>query len=85
MSITQWILGIRPESDGLRVEPVIPPDLPGFRAQRLFRGVRYEIEALRAGEGNGVRLELDGQELVGTVVPLPAQGTQAVRVRLGGR
>ncbi len=86
VAITQWILGIRPAYDGLRIEPVIPPDWPGFQAQRLFRGVRYEIEAVRAGEGNGVRLEVDGKAIDGTVVPLPPKGTEAVRVRarLGG-
>ena len=31
------------------------------RARRLYRGVRYEIEVLRVGEGNEVRLEVEGR------------------------
>ncbi|MGH2928728.1 MAG: GH36-type glycosyl hydrolase domain-containing protein, partial [Solirubrobacteraceae bacterium] len=38
VAITQWILGIRPELDGLRVDPVLPSSWPGFTATRRFRG-----------------------------------------------
>ena len=38
VAISQWILGIRPEFDGLRVEPVIPAAWAGFHATRVFRG-----------------------------------------------
>jgi cellobiose phosphorylase len=47
VAITQWILGIRPELSGLRVEPVIPADWPGFAAQRRFRDAVYEISVRR--------------------------------------
>lgn len=30
--MTQWILGIRPEYDGLRIDPVIPARWKGFTA-----------------------------------------------------
>ena len=30
-AITQWILGIRPDYDGLRIAPVVPERWPGFR------------------------------------------------------
>ncbi len=58
--------------DGLRIEPVIPPEWQGFSATRLYRGVRYEIQVVREGDGNEVRLEVDGKAVEGTVVPLPA-------------
>ncbi len=32
VTITQWILGIRPAWDGLQIAPVIPADWPGFTA-----------------------------------------------------
>ncbi len=38
---TQWILGIRAEYDGLRVDPCIPSTWSGFRATRKYRGVTY--------------------------------------------
>ena len=44
VAITQWILGIRPEYDGLRVDPVLPAGWPGFTATRRFRGATYIIQ-----------------------------------------
>jgi cellobiose phosphorylase len=40
---TQWILGIRAEYDGLRIDPCIPSKWSGFRATRKYRGVTYLI------------------------------------------
>lgn len=41
---TQWILGIRAEYDGLRVDPCIPSKWNGFKATRKYRGVTYQIK-----------------------------------------
>jgi cellobiose phosphorylase len=86
VAVTQWILGIRPELDGLRIDPVIPSAWPGFTATRRFRGATYEITVRRAGtldsgmaEGAGVRV--DGTQVVGTVLPLAAAGA-TVRVEV---
>ncbi len=80
VAITQWILGIRPSHDGLRVAPVVPESWPGFQATRQFRGVTYHIDVRRAGPGNAVALTVDGQPVAGDVVPLPAAGKNEVRV-----
>ena len=79
---TQWILGIRPTHQGLMIAPVIPDKWPGFKATRLFRGVRYVIEVKRQGGGNQVSLAVDGKPMAGSVVPLPAAGTKEVRVEV---
>jgi len=36
-AVTQYMLGIRPEYDGLLVDPCIPTDWKGFKATRKFR------------------------------------------------
>jgi cellobiose phosphorylase len=82
VAITQWILGIRPTYDGLIVDPVIPAEWSGFSAERTFRGVKYSIQVERRGAGNHTSLEVDGQPVPGTLVPLPASGTESVRVRV---
>ena len=82
VAVTQWILGIRPELNGLRIEPVLPADWQGFTATRIFRGVRYEINCERKGAGNSVRLSADGVALNGTIVPLPTAGTDVVQVEV---
>ncbi len=86
VAITQHILGIRPTYDGLMVAPVIPEAWKGFRASRVFQGVRYDIEVKRIGRGNAVLLTVDGEAVEGSVIPRPEDGrTQVtVRVRLGG-
>ena len=84
VAISQWILGIRPEFEGLRVEPVIPAVWPGFHATRVFRGTEYDIDVVRADRtSNGpakVELIVDGQPVDGTLVPLPPPGIARVRV-----
>ena len=81
-AITQWILGLRTDYDGLRIAPVVPASWPGFKATRKFRGVSYEIEVRRAGSGNQVALEVDGTPLEGTLVPLPPPGAKTVNVKV---
>ncbi|HQE17815.1 MAG: glycosyl hydrolase family 65 protein [Aggregatilineales bacterium] len=75
VAITQWILGIRPDYDGLIVAPVIPDGWQGFSATRQFRGATYEIEVRRNGAGTGVSLTVDGVPLAGNVVPPAAPGS----------
>ena len=77
---TQWILGIRPEYEGLRVAPVIPKVWPGFEASRTYRGVTYKISVKRQGQGNRVALTVDGKKIDGSLVPVPADGRKTVNV-----
>jgi cellobiose phosphorylase len=81
-AITQWILGIRPEYDGLRIAPVVPERWQGFEAVRKFRGVTYRITVRRAGKGNSVSLSVDGKPIQGTIVPPPAAGITEVKVEV---
>ena len=81
-AITQWILGIRPAYDGLEIEPVIPKSWAGFKAIRKFRGVTYNIEVKRAGEGNRVALAVDGVPVAGKTVPLPPAGRTEVAIEV---
>ena len=91
VAITQWILGIRPELDGLRVDPVLPAAWPGFTATRRFRGAIYEITVRNPKHlrGRAVRVLVDGRQIQGTLVPLARAGV-TVRVEIvigpeGGR
>ncbi len=69
VAITQHILGIRPDYDGLRVEPVLPSDWEGFSAVRKLWGTTYEIEVVREGIGDNIALEVDGEAIGGTIIP----------------
>ena len=79
---TQWILGIRPNYDGLEIKPVVPKSWQSFRVMRRFRGVVYHIEIERAGDGNQVELAVDGHALQGSVVTPPRDGRSEVKVKV---
>ncbi|GGM66671.1 GH36-type glycosyl hydrolase domain-containing protein [Dactylosporangium sucinum] len=72
-AVTQWILGIRPELTGLRVDPVVPASWPGFTAVRRFRGATYRISVTR---GSSRSLVVDGAAVEGPVLPLAAPGAE---------
>ncbi len=76
VAVTQWILGIRPEHDGLRIDPCLPSAWEGFRGRRRFRGATYDI-AVR-GSGRVSRLVVDGVEVEGNVVPVAPPGATVV-------
>jgi cellobiose phosphorylase len=80
VAITQWILGIRPTFEGLRIAPVFPTGWPGFTAVRVFRGVTFRITVERAGPGNSAAIVADGQPIDGDTVPLPRDGRAEVAV-----
>ncbi len=76
VAITQWILGIRPDYDGLRVDPCLPAGWPGFRATRRFRGATYDITVDKPSGGSGrvSHLVVDGRRVEGTLVPTAPEG-----------
>ena len=80
VAITQWILGIRPTYNGLRVAPVIPNSWSGFKVKRMHRGVVYHIKVRREGPGNTVTIAVDGQLIAGDVIPCPPCGTTELSV-----
>lgn len=85
-SATQYILGRRPEVEGLRIDPCIPHAWTGFKARRRFRGCTLQIEVKNPqGVCRGVReLVLNGQSLPGNLVPSDQMGQHNhVQVILG--
>jgi N,N'-diacetylchitobiose phosphorylase len=85
-SATQYILGLRPELDGLRIDPCIPSTWQGFKATRRFRGRTIQIEVDNpAGVCRGVKsLSLNDGGLDGKLVPADKLGEHnQVRVVLG--
>jgi cellobiose phosphorylase len=81
VAATQWILGIRPEHDGLRVDPSLPADWEGFEATRRFRGATYQITVRKpvGVTGRVSSLVVDGRQVEGSVVPVAPEGAD-VRV-----
>ena len=79
------ILGIKPTYEGLVIDPVVPGDWKGFRAERVFRGARYIIEV---GNPDGVEsgvasTSVDGRRVSGPIAPRPAGSVCRVSVTMG--
>jgi cellobiose phosphorylase len=68
---THWILGIRPQQDGLLVDPSIPSHWDKFTVTRKFRGAVYHITVRNpAGVSRGVKsVMIDGKFCSGNVIP----------------
>ena len=85
---TEWILGVRPEAEGLRIDPCIPSKWEGFRIVRQFRGTTFQISVENPRRVcRGVQqVWLDGKPLRGWLLPDLRDGqTHQVRVLLGGK
>lgn len=69
---TNFILGIKPEVDGLRIDPCIPKTWPGFTVTRRFRGKSVHIEVRNPEQKNSgvTALHIDGARIEGNVAPL---------------
>jgi N,N'-diacetylchitobiose phosphorylase len=85
-SATQFILGLRPEVDGLRVDPCIPSAWKGFKMVRRFRSRTYRIYVHNPqGVCKGVvQMTIDGRNIPGDLIPLDIPGHEhEVEVWLG--
>ncbi|MFW5656149.1 MAG: GH36-type glycosyl hydrolase domain-containing protein [Bacteroidota bacterium] len=82
-AISQAILGVVPEYDGLRIEPCIPKSWKEFNLSRKFRGATYRINVKNPnGVSKGVdKIFIDGQEHKSNLLPLGNPG-QEIRVEL---
>ena len=71
LDISQYILGIRPDYDGLVIDPCIPSHMDGFTAKREFRSVTYHITVKNPSHvQKGVaKTIVDGKEIAGNMIP----------------
>ena len=86
LDVSQYILGIRPDYDGLVIDPCIPSTLSGFTAKRDFRGVTYHIQVKNPnGVQKGVKvLTVDGVIADGNMIPFdPSKKEVTVEVIMG--
>ena len=86
VAISQYILGIRADYDGLRVDPSIPSAWDGFTAIRQFRGDTYEITVKNPDHvSKGVKsASIDGNAIEGNVIPVCGDGgTHKIEIVLG--
>jgi cellobiose phosphorylase len=87
IAATWYILGIRPEYEGLRISPCIPKEWDGFKARRRFREVIYDIEIINPDHvSRGIHsITIEGKRIKGEVLPLFKPATlHKITVTMGG-
>ncbi|HSC87460.1 MAG TPA: glycosyl transferase, partial [Polyangiaceae bacterium] len=74
VAISQYLLGVRPEWDGLVVQPCMTKEVPEYTVVRRARGARYEITVKNSGGTGTAKLTVDGKAIEGNLVPYAAAG-----------
>lgn len=71
-SITQYMLGIRPQYDGLLIDPCVKHDWDSFSVERRWRNMNISIEVKNPSRVcRGIEsLEVDGKKLDSVLVPV---------------
>ena len=80
-TVSEFILGIQPDYEGLRIDPCLPSTAKEYTVKRRFRGALYHIHVLNPdGHQKGVkRISLDGKAVSGNLVPW-SEGEHQVEV-----
>lgn len=86
VALSQYILGVRPDYDGLIIDPCIPSEWKIFRVTRKFRNDMYDISISNPNNVcKGVKeLIVDGKIIEGNKIPIFGDGNiHKVNVVLG--
>ncbi|HEY8923468.1 MAG TPA: glycosyl transferase [Polyangia bacterium] len=78
VAISQYLLGVRPDYEGLRIQPCIGKDVPSFSITRKCRGAEYKINIKNSGGAGTAKLKVDGKPITGNLVPYAVAGSTVV-------
>ncbi|MBK7456568.1 MAG: glycosyl transferase [Anaerolineales bacterium] len=69
-AITQYILGIRPTFNGLKIDPAVPADWDGFTIKRKYRNATYHINVTNPKHvSKGVEsVTVNGKQIKGSMI-----------------
>jgi cellobiose phosphorylase len=82
----EFIFGLKPDYDGLRIDPRVDPAWTDFSVTRHFRGAIYQIDFRNphAVEYGVKSMTMDGKPVQGNLLPVLSDGkTHAVEVVIG--
>ena len=85
VAISQYILGVQPDFDGLKVAPSIPSTWDGYTITRKYRGAEYNIKFENPSHvESGVKsVTVDDKAIDGNVIPAFDGGVHEVVVVMG--
>lgn len=71
VAATQYILGFRPDYDGVIIDPCVPKDWDGFKYSREYRGIICKVKSgkLPTEGARSTSLIVDGEKLNSNFIP----------------
>jgi len=84
VAASQYILGIRPEFNGLRIDPCIPKKWKSFKITRTFRNKIFYIHVKNPnGLSKGIKeLTVNGKKIDGNLISLDIINTNDKKFRV---
>jgi len=85
VAVSQYILGIRPDYEGLIIDPCLPKNWKGFSAKRHFRGADYYLTVRNPlGVNKGIKsIIMDGKKLPTNLLPITEGKEHHIEVVMG--
>lgn len=82
-TVSEFILGIKPDYEGLLIDPCLPSTTKEYEVTRKFRGGEYHITVKNpSGNQKGVKqITVDGTPISGTIIPC-SEGKHEVVVEM---
>ena len=79
-AMTQYILGVKPDYEGLLINPCIPTKWEGFKMKRKFRGATYLIDVKNPDRvSKGVKhITVNGTSIEGNLIPILEVGKEHI-------
>ena len=83
-AVSQAVLGIKPQFNGLMIDPCLPSHLNEVNIHREFRGNLYEIHVQNrsGGEKGQVSITVDGQSIAGQTIAATAETGKTFHVEV---
>lgn len=73
VNASQYILGVKPTLDGLKIQPCMPKEINEFTLERQFRGTNYVITAKR-DDKKAAGVYINGNKCENDLLPLEDKG-----------
>jgi cellobiose phosphorylase len=82
VAATQYILGIHPTHQGLKISPMVPESWQSYSVERWRRNKLFKINVIRVGPGHQVRIMVNDRMLGGNIIPDDPAYSEVVEVKV---
>lgn len=81
VALSRYICGLRPEFEGLHIEPRLPSHVKKAEITRVFRGVKYVVSVVNLQNNGKVSLSCDGNGEIENLTVRPKSGAREIKIK----